>query len=403
MIKGLKAREVLDSRGNPTVEVSLLTDKGEFTASVPSGASTGKHEAKELRDGSERYIGKGVLRAVENVNKKIAPLIVGKEVDPHEIDKIMIDADGTEDKSNLGANAILGVSMCAFRAEAIRERVPLFRYLSLQFDIKESIPIPCFNVINGGAHGRGGVSFQEFMIVPQEESFTENLRYATEFYHRLKDKILDVVEYGANSVNIGDEGGFVPEAQSAEDVLSLITSVDNKCSLIIDVAASEFFQEDSYIVDRKSLNKEELIAFYKKLIKLAPIMGFEDPLEEDDFVGWSKLKSELGDLLVIGDDLLTTNVKRMEKAKENDSCSGVILKMNQIGSVSEAIRAAKKAKDFGWKIVASHRSGETNDDFLADFAVGIGADYIKSGAPARGERVAKYNRLLKIEEAMYEY
>ncbi len=398
MIRNLKAREVLDSRGNPTVEVSLFTDKGEFTSSVPSGASTGKYEAKELRDGGERYMGKGVLRAVENVNKKIASLIVGKVVNPFEIDKIMIDTDGTEDKSNLGANAILGVSMCAFRAGAAEEGVPLFRYLSRQFNIDENIPVPCFNVINGGAHGKGGVSFQEFMIVPQGDSFSENLRYATEFYHRLRDKILNSTEYGVSSVNIGDEGGFVPEAQSAERVLSLIASVDSNCPIIIDVAASELFEKDGYLVDGKKLSREEMIAFYKKLVGVAPIIGIEDPLEEDDFSGWHELKKELNELMIIGDDLLTTNVRRMERAKEVDSCNAMILKMNQIGTVSEAVEAVKKAKDFGWKVIASHRSGETNDDFVADFAVGIGADYIKSGAPVRGERVAKYNRILKIED-----
>ncbi len=402
MIRNLKAREILDSRGNPTVEVSLFTDKGEFTASVPSGASTGKHEAKELRDGGARYMGKGVLGAVENVNKKIAPLVVEKKVRPFEIDKIMIEADGTEDKSNLGANAILGVSMCVFRAGAAEEGVPLFRYLSRQSNIDENIPTPCFNVINGGAHGKGGVSFQEFMIVPQKDSFSENLRYVTEFYHRLKDKILNTTEYGVSSVNIGDEGGFVPEAQSAEDVLSLIASVDSNCPLIIDVAASELLEKDRYLIDGKKLSKEELIAFYKKLVEVAPIIGIEDPLEEDDFSGWHELKKEIGELMVIGDDLLTTNVERMEKAKEIDSCNAMILKMNQIGSVSEAVEAVKKAKDFGWKVVASHRSGETNDDFVADFAVGTGADYIKSGAPVRGERVAKYNRLLKIEKMVRE-
>ncbi len=397
MIKDLKAREILDSRGNPTVEVSLFTDKGEFISSVPSGASTGRYEAKEFRDGGERYMGKGVLEAVENVNKKIAPLIIGKKVGPLEIDKIMIDADGTEDKSNLGANAILGVSMCVFRAGAMEEGVPLFRYFSRQFNMKENIPKPCFNVINGGVHGKGGVSFQEFMIVPQKKSFSENLRYATEFYHRLRDKILESAEYNMNSVNIGDEGGFVPEAQSAEEVLSLIASVDSDCPLIIDVAASEFFKEGGYVLEGERVNKEDMIVLYKKLSGMFPIIGIEDPLEEDDFTGWYELKKELNELLVIGDDLLTTNIRRMEKAKEIDSCNAMILKMNQIGSVSEAVEAVKRAKDFGWKVVASHRSGETNDDFVADFAVGIGADYIKSGAPVRGERVAKYNKILKIE------
>jgi len=399
MIKDLKAREILDSRGNPTVEVSLFTERDCFVSSVPSGASTGKHEAKELRDNEERYAGKGVLQAVENINKKIAPLVIGKEIDPLEIDKIMIDADGTKDKSNLGANAILGVSMSVFRAGAKEKDVPLYEYFSQYFNKEKNIPDACFNIVNGGTHSGGGVNFQEFMLVPQEKSFAENLRFAAEFSYKLKKRIVE--KYGLDSTNIGDEGGFVPKATSEKEVLRLLRDIDDKVPFVIDVAATEFFNEGKYILgDENEKTTKEMIDLYQELKDEFYILGIEDPLEEEDFSGWKNLKDNFKDLLIIGDDLLVTNVTRMEMAKENDSCNAMILKINQIGSVSEAVAAAKKAKEFNWKTIVSHRSGETNDDFIADFAVGIGADYIKSGAPMRGERVAKYNRLLKIEKEL---
>ncbi len=396
MIKDLKAREILDSRGNPTVEVSLSTDKGEFVSSVPSGASTGMHEAKELRDNDDRYMGKGVLRAVQNINEKIKPLIVGKEVDPSIIDKIMIEADGTKDKSGLGANSILGVSMSVFRAAANEKNMPLFDFLSSFSRLEKNIPVPCFNIVNGGAHSGGGVSFQEFMIVPSEESFKENLRSAVEFTHELEESIAE--SYGRESTNIGDEGGFVPKAESEKEILKLLEKEGKKKSIIIDVAATEFFDEGKYSLGKERKDRKEMIAFYKEIVSDFSIIGIEDPLEENDFSGWKELREEIGELMIIGDDLLATNVERMELARKFDSCNAMILKINQIGSVSEAIEAAKKAKEFGWSIIVSHRSGETNDDFIADFAVGVGANYIKSGAPKRGERIAKYNRLLKIEE-----
>lgn len=396
MIKDIKAREIIDSRGNPTVEVSLFTNQGKTTSSVPSGASTGSFEAKEIRDGGKRFAGKGVLEAVSNVNEKILSALKGEEVDPLKIDKILIDLDGTEDKSNLGANAILGVSMSVFRAVAKKRNISFYNYISSAFDFKQKIPTPCFNIINGGVHSGGGVSFQEFMVVPEEESFSENLRFAVEFYKNLKQKIL--LKYGASSVNIGDEGGFVPDIKKTEDVFNLLKEVDNSASVIVDVAATEFYKEEKYLLDGDLKSKEEMIAFYKNLKEKFSIIGFEDPLAEDDFVGWGELKKELSGILIIGDDLLTTNTKRIQKAEENKSCNAMILKINQIGTVSEALQAAKTAQELQWKIIVSHRSGETNDDFIADFAVGIGADYIKSGAPARGERVAKYNRLLEIED-----
>ncbi len=395
MIKDIKAREILDSRGNPTVEVSLYLEEGVFVSSVPSGASTGMHEAKELRDGGERYGGKGVLKAVGNIEKKIKPLLVGQKIDPLEIDKILINADGTENKSNLGANAILGVSMCAFRAGAFIEKKTLYDYLSSKYSFKKEMPVPCFNVINGGSHSGGGVSFQEFMIVPESNLFSDNLRFAVEFSKKLKRIILD--EYGPESINIGDEGGFVPYIKKEEDVLRLLNKVNSNTNVLIDVAATEFFENGEYLLKEGKKTKEEMINFYKKLSEDFPILGFEDPLEENDFLGWSELKKSLEGLIIVGDDLLVTNTKRIKEAKDNDSCNAMILKINQIGSISEAIEAAKMAKEMGWKIIVSHRSGETNDDFIADFAVGIGADFIKSGAPQRGERVAKYNKILKIE------
>ncbi len=396
MIKDLRAREIIDSRGNPTIEVSLFTDNGVFVSSVPSGASTGSYEAKELRDGGERYNGKGVLRAVENVNSKIKPLLINKEIEPFLLDELMCEVDGTEDKSNFGANAILGVSMCLFRAKAAEEGKELFDYLAEKSSSQKRIPKPCFNIINGGVHGGGGVDFQEFMIVPQESSFSKNLQRAVEFSHTLKDKIIE--DYGVISTNVGDEGGFVPNIETEKEVLSLLKNCDFEMPIIIDVASTEFYKGQEYLVKGKIVSREELINRYKELSQKFNLLGFEDPLYEDDFSGWGLLRKEIGDILIIGDDLLVTNPRRMDKAKENNSCNAMILKINQIGSITEALEAVKKAKEFGWKIIVSHRSGETNDNFIADFAVGVGAEYIKAGAPKRGERLAKYNRLLQIEE-----
>ncbi len=401
MIRDLKGREILESRGNPTIEVTLTTDNGDFISSVPSGASTGTHEAKELRDNEKRYDGRGVLLAVKNIEKKIKPLIVGKKIDPVLIDNVMIDADNTTDKSFFGANAMLGVSMSVFRAAAEEEKLSLYNYFSKHFNEERKVPRPCFNIINGGAHGGGGVSFQEFMIVPEQESFEENLRFCVEFSNRLQKEIVKI--YGADSVNIGDEGGFVPRANSEKEIFELLKSIDSNAPIIIDVAATEFFKNEKYYLSKTEIKrKEEMIDYYKEIVKDFLILGIEDPLHEDDFLGWKELKESLSNIFVIGDDLLVTNTKRMEEAKKNNSCNAMILKINQIGTVSQAIDALKMAKKFQWKVIVSHRSGETNDDFIADFAVGLGADFIKSGAPKRGERVAKYNRLLKIEKEIFE-
>ncbi len=392
-IKDLQAREILDSRGNPTVEVTLITDSSEIVSSVPSGASTGTYEAKEIRDGGDRYMGKGVLEAIYNINEKIKPLILGEDVDPFKIDKILLEADGTDNKENLGSNAILGVSMCVFRAGAIKEGVPLYRYISSKFSFEEKIPYGCFNLVNGGLHSGGNLSFQEFMIVPKEDTFSENLRYAVEFSESLKEKIIS--RYGKGSINIGDEGGFAVQGDSSKDIFSLF---DKDVSLMIDAAASEFKSNEHYLVDGKKMSREELINFYKELVSDFKIIGIEDPLEEDDFQGWASLLESIPDIMIVGDDLTVTNTRRMKQAKEEGSCNSMIVKINQVGSITEAVSAVKKAKEYGWKTVISHRSGETNDDFIADFAVGVGADFVKFGAPKRGERVAKYNRILKIEQ-----
>ncbi len=397
MIKKILGREIIDSRGNPTIETSVVTDKGEFVSSVPSGASTGSNEAVEIRDGGERFMGRGVLSAVENVNKKIAPSLINQNLDdPFYIDKLICELDGTKDKSNLGSNAILSVSMSIFRAAAAEKNITLYDYLSKEFSFEKRIPRACFNIINGGTHSGGGVSFQEFMIVPQNDKFEKNLQEGTEFYHRLK-KIL-AEKYGKSSINIGDEGGFVPSVKNTKEVLTILSDINREIPIIIDVAANEFYSNEKYLVDNTEKDKEEMILMYQDILKDFPIIGIEDPLYEEDFDGWTELSLQLKDTIIIGDDLLTTNRERMEKAKKRDSCNAMILKINQIGTISESILAAKRAKEYNWKIVVSHRSGETNDDFIADFAVGIGSEYIKSGAPARGERVAKYNRLLKIEE-----
>jgi enolase len=404
-INSIKAREILDSRGNPTIEVELKTRNGIVKSSVPSGASKGKYEAFELRDeNKKRYNGKGVTKAIENINRIIAPLLQDKDIlNQEKIDNLMISLDGTEDKSKIGANSILAVSLAVCRAGADFSRKPLYRYISSISSQKISIPTPCFNIINGGAHAGNDLDFQEFMIIPNKKNIKENIREASEFYHLLKEKIKKT--YTSSAVNIGDEGGFAPPINNPEDALKLIFGI-KKINLFIDVASTEFFNKGSYKIGIKSLKKEELVNYYLDLINKYSIIGLEDPFSEDDYEGWqilsSKIKTKNSKLLIIGDDLLVTNIKRMEVAKKNNYCNSMILKLNQIGTVTEGIMAAKKAKEYGWKIIVSHRSGETNDDFISDFAVGIGSDYIKSGAPVRGERVSKYNRLMEIEDEINE-
>jgi len=411
-IKNIKAREILDSRGNPTLEVELETDFGNFLASVPSGASKGKHEALELRDGEKKYFGKGVKKAIKNVEKVISKKLKGFNVmKQREIDQILINLDGTENKSRLGANAICGVSMAACKAGAQAKKLPLYKYIRTLSDISYTqyeIPRPSFNIINGGAHAGNDLDFQEFMVCPKAKNFSENLRVGAEIYHGLKEIISK--KYGKLATNLGDEGGFAPPIKNPEAAIKLILEAakslnyQNKTSIVLDVAASQFFDGEKYKTKVGSFSGKELTNFYLELVKKYPIEGIEDPFAQDDFENWKsfnfKIKSQKSKVLIIGDDLTVTNSKRIKMAKEKELCSGVIIKINQIGTVSEAIEAVKLAKSFKWAIMVSHRSGETTDNFISDFAVGIGADFIKSGAPARGERVVKYNRLLKIEEEL---
>jgi enolase len=411
-IENIKAREILDSRGNPTVEVDLITDKGLFKASVPSGASKGKYEARELRDGGKRYQGMGVLKAIKNVDEIIAPKLEGKDVTRQkEIDDLMIKLDGTENKSKLGSNAILPVSLAVCRAGAAAKNIPLYEYIAQKYiaqiyrgRVSVKLPMAGFNIINGGVHAGNGLDFQEFMIVPQENSFSENLRIATEIYHKLKELLSQ--KFGEKATNLGDEGGFAPPLRFPEEALEFILKAaqelnyEGKIKFILDVAASQFFEKGKYKMKLGVFTGEGLMRYYENLIKEYPILGIEDPFAEDDWKNWqmANSKGQMANFLIIGDDLTATNPKRIKLAKEKSACNGMIVKMSQIGTVSETIIAAKLAKSYDWKIIVSHRSGETNDDFISDLALGIGADFIKAGAPARGERVAKYNRLLRIEE-----
>lgn len=409
-IKKIFAREILDSRGNPTVEVEVETNFGKFLASVPSGASKGKHEAVELRDGGKRFLGKGVLKAIKNVNKIIAPKLIQRDpTKQKEIDEILIKLDGTKNKSKLGANSICPLSIAFCKAGAKFENLYLWKYINKisSLKIKPSkfnLPRPAFNIINGGTHAGNDLDFQEFMICPREKLFSENLRIGVEIYQKLKEIIRK--KYGKMATNLGDEGGFAPPIKFPEEAIELILksamtlNYEKKISIILDVAASQFFNGRFYKTKFGKFSGEKLAQYYWKLVKNYPIEAIEDPFAQDDFESWKKffnLKPKISNLLIIGDDLLVTNLERIKMAKEKNLCNGAIIKINQVGTVSEAIEAVNLAKSFGWKIMVSHRSGETTDDFISDFAVGIFADFIKAGAPARGERIVKYNRLLKIE------
>ncbi|MEW5896058.1 MAG: phosphopyruvate hydratase [Nanoarchaeota archaeon] len=402
-ITKIKAREILDSRGNPTVEVDVFIGSNKYTASVPSGASTGKYEALELRDKDKRYLGKGVQKAVSNVNTKIAPLLVGKDCcRQKEIDSLMIKKDGTKNKQKLGANAILGVSLASARAAAGEQDKQLYQYIHelCRPDKKMSLPRPFFNVINGGKHAGNALVFQEFMIVPKADSFCEALRMGSEVYHVLKSIIEQ--KYGINAVNVGDEGGFAPPIKTAEEAFDLLIAAIKKSGyagrmdLAMDCAASEFYKKGYYHIHRK-IKKDELLNYYLKLIKKYPLISIEDPFEQDDFSSFAELKKRSG-IQIVGDDLTVTSIKRIEKASKEKSCNCLLLKVNQIGTLTEALQAVQSAYKNGWKVMVSHRSGETEDAFIADLAVGIGCGMLKAGAPCRGERTAKYNRLLRIEE-----
>ncbi len=405
------AREILDSRGNPTVEVEVFLEDGTIGhAAVPSGASTGAFEACELRDGDKaRYGGKGVLKAVENVNSIIGPAIQGFDAtEQAAIDKLMISLDGTDNKSKLGANAILGVSMAVARAAAKSLDLPLYQYLG-GFNAKE-LPVPMMNILNGGAHADNNVDIQEFMIMPVgAESFTEALRSCAEVYHTLKT----VLKGKGLSTGVGDEGGFAPNLESNEEALEVICEAikvagyepGKDFKLAIDAASSEFYKDGKYDLagEGKIKTAEEMVDFYEYLVGKYPIVSIEDGLAEEDWDGWKVLTDRLGKKVqLVGDDLFVTNSKRLAKGIDMGVANSILVKVNQIGTLTEAFEAMELAKRSGYTCVVSHRSGETEDAIIADIAVAVNAGQIKTGAPARSERVAKYNQLLRIEENLYE-
>jgi enolase len=408
-------RQIIDSRGNPTVEADVYTYKGWFRAAVPSGASTGIYEAVELRDGGDRWCGKGVSKAVDNINKLIAPALTGlNPVNQKEVDEKMFELDGTDNKGKLGANAILAVSLAVAKAGAAEKGVPLYKHLAdLAGNSKLVLPVPSFNIINGGSHAGNALAMQEFMILPVgASSFTEAMQMGTEVYHKLKGIIKK--KYGQDACNVGDEGGFAPNIGSNDEGLNLINEAigaagyTGKVKIGMDVAASEFLTDDKkYDLDFKNKDSDgsqvktggELLDLYKHFCKDYPIITIEDPFDQDDWDSTAALTSE-GICQVVGDDLLVTNPKRVQMAIEKKACNALLLKVNQIGSVTESIEAVRMAKEAGWGVMASHRSGETEDSFIADLAVGLATGQIKTGAPCRSERLAKYNQLLRIEEEL---
>lgn len=410
-IKNIKAREILDSRGNPTIEVDCITEEGIFTASVPSGASTGAKEACELRDYNHRYGGKGVLKAIKNINEIITPKLIGMDcINQKEIDELMIELDGTGGKYNLGANGIVGVSMAVCRAGAKAKNLELYEHIAELFGNEDlKMPTPAFNVINGGAHADNNLDFQEFMITTTGETFRESLQMGSEIYYKLKKFIKE--NYPEYIISVGDEGGFAPPIETPEAALGLIVkAIDDseytgKANIILDIASTQFYKKEKgvsegyYGLKMGVFSVSEMLNYYSDLVKYYPIVGLEDPFSEDDWKGFEKLTNRLGDkIMIIGDDLLVSNPNIIKEAKTNKACNGAILKINQVGTVTEILEAAKICKENKFKTIVSHRSGETCDSFIADLAVGISSDYIKSGAPCRGERLAKYNRLCRIEE-----
>jgi len=428
-IISIHARQIFDSRGNPTVEVDLTTEDGLFTAAVPSGASTGEFEALEMRDGGKAYMGKGVLKAVANVNDVIAPALIGKDVkEQAEIDRYMVETlDGTQNewgwcKKKLGANAILGVSLAVARAGAAARKVPLWQHIAdLAGNPTPCLPVPSFNIINGGSHAGNKLAMQEFMILPVgAATFAEAMQIGSEVYHNLK-KVINK-RYGLDATAVGDEGGFAPNIQSNGEAIELIEEAikaagyTDKVRLGMDVAASEFYtgsDDARYNLDFKNPNApdseklpaDKLSELYESFIAKtegsSPIVSIEDPFDQDDWESWIKFTAKVGESVqIVGDDLTVTNPTRVKKAIETKACNALLLKVNQIGSITESIEAVTMAKKAGWAIMTSHRSGETEDTFIADLAVGLSAGQIKTGAPCRSERLAKYNQLLRIEESL---
>ena len=416
-IQKIFARTIFDSRGNPTVEVDLTTEKGLFRAAVPSGASTGIHEALELRDDIKtEYHGKGVKKAVSNINDLIAPALLKENLqvtDQEAIDNFMIKLDGTENKSKFGANAILGVSLAACKAGATHKGVPLYRHIADLAGTPEIIlPTPAFNVINGGSHAGNKLAMQEFMILPTgASSFTEAMRMGTETYHHLK-KVINA-RFGLDATAVGDEGGFAPNILNNKDALDLITTAiekagyTGKIEIGMDVAASEFHKNGKYDLDFKNpasdpatyLESNKLAELYQEFIKDFPMVSIEDPFDQDDWAAWTSLTGNTP-IQIVGDDLSVTNPKRIQMAVDCKACNCLLLKVNQIGTVTESIAAHKLAKANGWGTMVSHRSGETEDSFIGDLVVGLSTGQIKTGAPCRSERLAKYNQILRIEEEL---
>ena len=412
VIKSIHAREILDSRGNPTVACCVTLKNGvSAEAMVPSGASTGSHEALELRDGDKkRYSGKGTLKAVNNINKKIAPKLIGKDASAQrKIDELMIKLDGTEHKSKLGANAILGVSLACAQASAKAKNLPLYKYLRIAYQLPTTnyqLPHPMMNILNGGKHADSGLEIQEFMVVPQAKKFSERVRQGAEVFHSLK-KILTADK---QRVGVGDEGGFAPHLKNNEQALIYIKkaiiaagyTLGKDIKIALDSAASEFYlQNNKYKFDKKIISNTKLISIYENLIKKYSVISLEDGLPEDDWDSWWILTRRLGKkICLIGDDLFVTDIKRLQMGIERKVGNSILIKLNQIGTLSETIDCIKLAKANNYKVIISHRSGETEDTTIADLAVAVNADYIKTGSLCRTERVAKYNRLMAIEEQL---
>lgn len=405
-IKDIKAREILDSRGNPTVEVDVILENGVMgRAAVPSGASTGIREALELRDNDKnRYMGKGVLKAVNNVNTEIRDLVIGMEsTNQKEIDYKMIELDGTETKSRLGANAMLGVSMAVLKASANEKNIPLYKYIGNG----KTLPVPMMNILNGGAHADNKLDFQEFMIIPQASTIKERVRIGAEVFHNLKN----VLKSKGLATSVGDEGGFAPNLESNTEGFELIMEAIKKAGYVpgvdvklgIDVAASEFYEDGKYVLagEGRSLTTDELIEFYKELCSKYPIISIEDPVDENDWEGFRKITEELGDKVqLVGDDLFVTNKKCLQKGIDNHAGNAILLKVNQIGTITETLETIELARKNNYKTIISHRSGETEDTTIASFAVGLDLGQIKTGSLSRTDRVCKYNELMRIEEEL---
>ena len=401
MIKDIIAREILDSRGNPTVEVEMFFDNTSVISSVPSGASCGTNEALELRDNDERYHGKGVMKAVNNVNEIIRDVLLSEELNQEMIDKKLIELDGTLNKSNLGANAILGVSLCVMKALAKKNNKELYEYIGNVY----KLPIPMMNIINGGVHASSGLAIQEFMIVPKFSSFKETLRVASEIFSTLKE----LLKKDGYSTSVGDEGGFAPTLKNTKHALDYIIKAIEEAGygagrnvfIALDCAASEFYKNEKYEIDGLELNSLELMDYYEDLISEYPIISIEDAFSEFDIDAIQEFTKRVGDkLMLVGDDYFVTNKRLLAQGIENKYNNAILLKANQIGTITEMLSTVKMAKENGFKTIISHRSGETMDTFIADLAFGLNLGYIKTGSLCRGERIEKYNRLLRIEEKL---